>query len=150
MKKYYFTLCYLFLSLTSFGQQYLWSTAENTSSKHIPIAEVSNEILKFYDHYDFYYDGTGYNKDTFFKEIEKYGGNTKGWNDFKNEVKKIENLTVLAIRANSGNGSFIMTIFITKDNINILVFTNSLEQGAQSCASYERDKFESWLETLKE
>jgi hypothetical protein len=114
------------------------------------LEDVSNEILKFYDHYDFYVDGAGYNKDTFFKELAKYGGNTKSWNDFKNEIRKIEKLTVFAMRANSGKGSEVLVIFITKDNVNVLAFTNSYESDAQRSYPHKREEFENWLETLKD
>ncbi len=150
MKKIYLIFCYLLFSTSSFGQQFLWSTADNTASKSVPLEDVSNEILKFYDHYDFYIDGAGYNKDTFFKEIGKYGGNTQSWNDFKNEIRKIEKLTVFAMRANSGKGSEILVIFITKDNVNVLTFTNSYKSSAQIRYPHEREKFENWLETLKD
>jgi hypothetical protein len=150
MKKYYFIICCLVFSTSSFGQQFLWSTANESAAKYVPLKDVSNEILKFYDYYDFYIDGAGYNKDTFFKLLGKYGGNTKSWNDFKNEIRKIEKLTVFAIRANSGKGSEILVIFITKDNVNILSFTNSFDSDVQIRYPHKRKEFEDWLETLKD
>ena len=150
MKKIYLVFCCLLFSFSSFGQQFLWSTANSTSSKYIPIEEVNEEILKFYDHYELYLDGAGYNKDSFFKEIGKYGGSSSSWINFKNEIRKIEELTVFAIRTNSGKGSEVMVLFITKDNINVVVFTNSYETGSNICIAHKRDKFTKWLETLKE
>lgn len=150
MKKHYFIFCYLIFSVSSFGQQFLWSTNNDTLSKHIPLEQVSDEILKFYDHYEFYHDGAGYNKDTFFKEIGKYEGNSSSWNSFKNEIRKIEELTVFVMRANSGNGSEVLVLFVTKDNLNMLEFSNSYESDRIMTLDYERDKFINWLETLKE
>lgn len=147
MKKFYLILFFIF-SISSFGQQFLWSTLNDTSSKYIPIENVTEEVIKFYDHYDFYHDGSGYNKENFFKMFERLGANSNNWEGFKESVKNIEQLTVFALRDNTGQGSVVIVIFITKQNINVVAFSNSYKED--SILTYDKKRFESWIETLKD
>ncbi|WP_396210369.1 hypothetical protein, partial [Flavobacterium sp.] len=60
MKKIQILCCFLFFNSIVFGQQILWTTIENTSSKYVAKENVANEVLSFYNHYRFYNDGSGY------------------------------------------------------------------------------------------
>jgi len=39
----------------------------SVSEKYIPLNEVTNEVLQYYDIYDFYYDLARYSKERFIK-----------------------------------------------------------------------------------
>jgi len=52
------------------AQQLLWTTSEKSGEKYIPIETVSDKVLDFYEHYRFYYDGSGFSKNGFIKSFE--------------------------------------------------------------------------------
>jgi hypothetical protein len=61
-------LIMLFLPGITFGQQILWSTApveifQGEEIKQIPIENVTEEVMKFCDYYNRYFDGTGFTKE---------------------------------------------------------------------------------------
>lgn len=133
---------------SAFGQQFLWSTIEQDSlpEKYIPFEYVNNEILKFYDHYDKHYDFSGFSKERFIEESD-YGFDDWKW------IDEITDATVFALRSNMGNGSFVLVMFVSETNINLLIFSNELIDrnfNYQSNSKYEKEKFETWLETLKD
>lgn len=142
-----FGLIILLLTLTSsaFGQQYLWTTSKRDTSdvKVVPLNNVTKEVLVFYDQYKFYFDLTGYSKKRFIEEIN-YGFEDWNW------LYDINELTVSALKSNSGRGSFIMVMSISKDNVNLLLFSNDimLHQNAQGTGSYNKDKFVNWFKTI--
>jgi hypothetical protein len=125
----------------------LWSTIETDtiSQKVVPLKYVNNEILKFYSHYKQHYDLTGFSKERFIEEVD-YG--FKDW-EFINEI---EELTVIAVKSNTGSGSVVLVMFISKINVNLIVFTNNTIERDYNYifnSKYEKDKFWDWLETLK-
>jgi hypothetical protein len=148
MKKIQFLCCFLFLNSIAFGQQILWTTIENTSSKYVPIENITYEVLNFYNHYRFYNDGSGYTKSNFLNAIEKYGDKSDKWNNFKQTILKIENSTVFAIRSNTGYGSIVLVICVTKENVNFVSFSNSSERGSQLASGNDEKEFSNWFQTL--
>src|SRR5690606_10622860 len=128
MKSLIFIL--LFLPTLVFGQQFLWSTIKADSmdhidAKYIPIENVKSEILKFYDFYDLYFDGTGFSKDGFVKTIESSNtiktASISGWADVKKMIYKIEQPSVFAFKSNDGSGSYITVLSINGSNVDMFV-----------------------------
>ncbi len=143
------------LSSTTFGQQILWSTTNDTlSNKHISLDNVTKEVLEFYDHYEYYYDWAGFSKDGFIKSFEgskSYkNSSTSKWSNFKKLLYGINQLTVFAFRTNSGEGSSVSIMCITKENVNMLVFSNTLEKNFNITYDSKRDDFSKWFKTLLE
>lgn len=152
MKKTILFLFFLLFSSTFFGQQFLWSTLEGTSTKHVRLENITEEVLKFYDHYDHYHDGAGYSKTNFLKTIESYGDNSEAWKNFKQMILKTETLTVFAMRSNTGKGSAVFVICVTKENVNFFIFSNNYEIASEPILHLdsEREKFTKWFQTLLE
>lgn len=148
MKKIGILFCFILFNSSVFGQQFLWSTTENTSSKYVPIENITNEVLNFYNHYQFYNDGAGYSKSNFINAIEKYGDNSEKWKSFKQGILKIESLTVFAIRSNTGKGSVVLVICVTKENVNFVSFSNNFESGSQFAGGIDEKEFTNWFQTL--
>lgn len=148
MRKILF-IALFFTSQVVFGQQYLWSTAKVNSttvefSKIIPMDKVTDEVLKFYDVYRGYHDLSGYSKEAFMKEA--MADLTK-----LNWLTEIEEPTVFAIRANSGSGSYVAVICVSKKNVNAIVFSNSVikDGGDYNLAvGMDPEKFTRWFKTL--
>ena len=152
MKNIGFIFCFMILTSSAFGQQFLWSTVKDTTIKYVPLEDVTDEVLEFYDHYEYYYDGAGFSKEGFFKMYEgsqSYkNSKTSQWNDFKKKIDKIDNLTVFAFRSNSGKGSVILVLCVTKENVNLITFSNTYERDALFTHRSDREKFAKWFETL--
>ena len=150
MKNTVFIFCFIIFNSSAFGQQFLWSTVKDTAIKYVPLENVTNEVLEFYDHYDFYYDGAGFSKEGFFKMFEgsqSYkNSNTSQWKEFKKRVDKINELTVFAFRTNSGKGSVILVLCVTKEHVNLISFSNTYEEDA--IVTVDREKFARWFKTL--
>ena len=143
-----FGLALFFSLLTSltFGQQFLWSTFEQDSiaEEYIPIEYVTNEVLKFYDHYEMHYDFSGFSKKRFMEEAD-YGFDDLKW------INEISELTVFALRSNMGRGSIVLVMFVSDVNLNLLIFSNNVVEGDFNYIpndEYDRGKFENWLKTL--
>ena len=147
MKKILFALLLVTLTSSVFGQQRLWTTAKNdndtSGTKYVPLTNVTKEVLTFYDQYDYYFDLSGYSKKRFIEEIN-YGFDDWTW------LYDIKELTVFALKSNAGRGSLIMVMCVSKDNVNLLLFSSDilLHKNPQSTGSYERDKFSKWFKTL--
>ena len=147
MKKLLISFLFSFFFSSSFSQQFLWSTFETDtiSQKVVSIKDVNKEILKFYSHYDKHYDLSGYSKERFINEVD-YG--FENW-EFINDI---EELTVLAVKSNTGSSSVVLVMFISKRNINLIIFTNNtIEYDTNYLynSGDDKDKFENWLDTLK-
>jgi hypothetical protein len=145
MKKIGFIIGFLILSSSLFGQQFLWSTLRDKAERYVPLNNVTKEVLTFYDQYDRYYDFSGFSKDRFI-EIFDYGFDDWKW------MYDIENLTVFALRSNSGRGSVVIVMCISKNNVNTIIFTNNLEPelgyNYVSTFKFDKDKFTNWFKTL--
>ncbi|MBT8395290.1 MAG: hypothetical protein KJN66_10630, partial [Bacteroidia bacterium] len=107
MKVYILPIFFIFMTASVSGQQFLWSTIEKDtiSEKQIPVAYVTNEILKFYDHYKNHYDLSGFSKERFIEEID-YGFSDLNW------INDISELEVFAFRSNIDSGSVVLVMFI--------------------------------------
>lgn len=147
IKKIVFALLLVTLTSSVLGQQRLWTTVKNdndtSGTKYVPLTNVTKEVLTFYDQYDYYFDLSGYSKKRFIEEIN-YGFDDWTW------LYDIKELTVFALKSNAGRGSLIMVMCVSKDNVNLLLFSSDilLHKNPQSTSSYERDKFAKWFKTL--
>ncbi|MDR2717543.1 MAG: hypothetical protein LBB89_05710 [Treponema sp.] len=143
MKKYVLLFVFLILTSSVFGQQFLWSTERDKAERYVPLNNVTREVLTFYDQYDLYYDFSGFSKDRFIKMFD-YG--FEDWSF----LYDIEKLTVFALRSNTGRGSIVLVMCISKDNVNTLIFTNTPELGRNWIMTYssDRDKFSQWFKTI--
>jgi hypothetical protein len=139
MKKIGFFLCLIFLAVSAFGQQVLWSTSGEFDARIVPINNVIAEVLNFYEQYSYYYDYTGYNKATFIKEFGE------DW-DF---IYDIDTMSVYAFRAPmEGGGSGVLVMCLDRNNVNIVIFTNVWERGAINTFGSNRGRFQNWFRTL--
>ena len=154
MKKFGLISFFIVFTATAFGQQFLWTTLKDSATKYVPLENVTNKVLEFYDSYKFYYDGSGYSKDGFFKMFESSQSyknfNTSRWKDLKKKIYEMDSLTVIAFRSNLGQGSVILVMCISKENVNLISFSNNYEQDAMLTFSTEREKFSKWFKTLLE
>lgn len=135
------------------AQQLLWTTSEKSGEKYIPIETVSDKVLDFHEHYRYYYDGSGFSKNSFIKSFESSSSyqkisDEKIWEELKEIVKTINTPTVVAFKDNLGNGSIVFVIFITKENVDMLTFSNNRENNAIPASSYKKDEFEKWFNSF--
>jgi hypothetical protein len=142
------SLVILILSLTNSvsGQQFLWSTVKTDSvsgRKYVPINNITKEVITFYDQYDYYFDLSGYSKKRFIEEIN-YGYDDWSW------LYEIKELSVYALKSNTGKGSIIMVLCVSKDNVNLLLFSSDIiaHKNPQSTSQYQKEKFIKWFKTL--
>jgi hypothetical protein len=131
---------------SAFSQQFLWSTAEGDSlyQEYVPLISVTKEVTKFYDHYDHYYDLAGFSKERFMEEID-FGFEDWLW------LNDIKNPTVFAVRSNEGDGSIVLVMCVSEDNINLIIFSNhtiDYNTNYESTYSNAKEKFEKWFKTL--
>lgn len=142
MKKICFIILFSVLAFSAFGQQFLWSTVRDTAERYIPLNNVTREVLNFYDQYTWYYDYSGFSKDRFIENFD-YGFEDWEW------LYEIEELTVFALRSNSGQGSIVLVLCISKNNVNALIFSNNIiDRGAVMTHSSDRNKFTNWFKTI--
>jgi len=141
MKKIGFIIIFSFLTLYAYSQQSLWSTVKNSNVKYVPLNNVTREVLSFYEQYRYYLDYSGFSKNRF---IEMFDYGFEGWE----WLYDIEELTVFALRSNDGQGSIVLVMCVSKDNINTLIFTNTYDRGAIMTHSSDKDKFSRWFRTL--
>ena len=140
MKKTILTLLiYSFLGILGtnvFGQQFLWTTNKNnifTNSeiKVIPKEDVINKLLEYYENYECYFDFTGFSKQGFLKKYINsiVGNDNKKIELLKNSIYKIKDLNITSIKGNLGNGSLIMILIVSKNNFDMIVFSNEPDKG---------------------
>lgn len=147
LRKYGLIIFLFLFSFSVFGQQFLWSTmkGDNIEMRFVPISEVTDEVLKFYEMYDRYYDYTGFSKKRFIEEFDF------GFEDWK-WIEEINELSVVAMKSNTGEGSVILVLCVSSENINMLLFTNhymgSNYQRTLSYSSEEKEKFKRWFKTV--
>ncbi len=140
-------MVFLTISSALYGQQNLWTTFkpanDSIKTKVITMSDVPNEVLKIYDQYDYYFDLTGYTKKRFIEEMDM-GFNDWAW------LNEINDLSVFALKSNTGNGSYVLVLCVSKDYANMLIFSNNITQSNNPQLSYstEREKFRNWVETL--
>jgi len=148
MKKIGLIISFIALTSSVFGQQFLWSTVKDSTSKYVPLKNVISEVLNFYDQYEYYYDYSGFSKERFFEFVEKFENNSKDWKIVKKKINEIEDLMVFALRDNLGRGSVVSVICFSKDNVNLIIFSNTYEPDCLLTYSTRREKFANWFRTL--
>lgn len=149
-------LLFLILALpfsTLSAQQLLWTTSEKSGEKYIPIETVSDKVLDFHEHYRYYYDGSGFSKNSFIKSFESSNSYKKisdesVWKELKEIVKTINTPTVVAFKDNLGNGSVVFVICITKENVDMLSFSNNYEDNALLTHETDEDEFKKWFNSF--
>lgn len=151
MKPLILFLTIFFLTSNIFAQQYLWTTKTGESSigkfqRQIPLTDVTGAVLEFYDQYELYHDMAGYSKEMFIKTVG-YGFKDWSW------LNEVHELTVFAVRTNAGQGSVVIVLCVSNDNVNMLAFANKTIAGNYSAqvtisAPSEREKFARWFQTL--
>jgi hypothetical protein len=152
MRAYKLILFLIFFTSTASGQQFLWTTVKSSDSKYVAIEDVTEKVLEFYDHYRCYYDGSGYSKKGFFKGFEESrsfeNANTSLWKELKEIIDQVDTPTVLALKDNLGHGSVVLVMCISKENVNLITFSNNYEQDGILTYSTDREKFAKWFRTL--
>lgn len=155
MKKLFFVLLVGVLTTLKssdvIGQQFLWSSSkEITNEKFVPIEDVKVKVLEYYDTYDYYVDGSGYDIDSFLK-VFKLGTQI---GEFKKKMKeKNLNKLILCLKNNTGKGSTISVLILGQRNFDMVSFTNVVGDGVQPTSHYSKDgklRFEKWFNTLME
>lgn len=132
---------------TVFAQQYLWTTQTGDSAigkfqKQIALADVTGAVLEFYDQYQLYHDMAGYSKEAFIKTVD-FGFKDWSW------LNDVHELTVFAVRTNAGQGSVVIVLCVSNDNVNMLAFANMAIAGNyNSRPTLSREKFTRWFQTL--
>ena len=131
---------------TARGQQFLWSTLKSDSGstkKYVPMDNITKEVLTFYNQYDYYFDLSGYSKTRFIKEV-KYGFDDWSW------LNSIKDLTIYAVKSNTGRGSVVMVLCVSKDNVNLLLFSSDIlaHKNPHGTNQYEKEKFVDLFKSL--
>jgi len=141
MKRFAFFVVFTILAFSAYGQQILWSTIKKDEVRHVPYNNVTREVLAFYDQYQYYYDFTGFTKRRFIENFD-YGFEDWEW------LNEIVEPTVFALRSNSGRGSVVLVMCISKDNVNTILFSNTLESDYVMTFGSRREQFTNWFRTL--
>lgn len=149
--KFGLSILLLTIASSAFGQQLIWSTMEKDSLKElnqfVPINKVTEKVLEFYDYYKMYYDFTGFTKEAAFNFGQILSS------DEQKKIEDITDLTVIAGRANLGQGSFVVVYCISKSNFNVILFSNTafvsgMNYTFTSSSDREREKFTIWFKSL--
>jgi len=152
-------LALIFISFSSYGQQFLWTTNStglfpNSNIKVIPKVQALDKILEYYKTYRYYFDLSGYTKNDFFNRQENLFSTNTDWQKLKKSVFEIRELTITAIKSNSGNGSSILILISKKDNFEAIRFSNEIGSGAESTLNGRsndyKDRFIKFYESLLE
>lgn len=147
--KYIFLTIIILFSHFGFSQQFLWSTTKtmNPEGKEvsiIPLSDVTQKVLEYYDFYEYYYDLTGFSK-TGFKQFLINNPSTAEIIHWDPTLMAHEQIA-LAFKGNEGRGSIVIVMLIQKVNIDIISFSNDYDSKlAISTISYEEDKFKKCL-----
>jgi hypothetical protein len=160
MKKYSLFIL-LFISVNSFGQQFLWTTNKNglfpnSEMKVISKDEVLDKLKIYYENYSVYYDGTGFTKEGFFEKFQTSNSyrttNKNTWEQFKKSVSEINELTITCIKVNEGTGSSVLILIVNQNNFDSIIFSNTIEEGYITTLglSIGFPKFEKFYKTLIE
>jgi len=138
----------LMLPCYAFGQQFLWSTTElkDSSVNLVAINNVAQKVMDYYDFYEYYYDLTGFSRDGFKEFLKK---NTETANAIQwDPTVTFDEPTAFAFKANDGRGSVVIVMLLQKENIDLILFSSNIEQGAKSANSFERPKFIKWFSSF--
>ena len=143
MKKVCLLIILFALAISVFGQQVLWTTDRGgEAQRFVSLGNVTKEVLAFYNQYNYYYDFTGFDKNTFIYTF----GNDWDW------VYSVNSKVVLAMRINIEGGSAVYVIHIDRHGVNMIAFTNvyDTESGvaATGTSSGRKAQFERWLNAV--
>jgi hypothetical protein len=134
-----------------FGQQKLWTSIKerpDTSVKYIPINNVEEKIMEYYELYENYVDLTGMNKEEFKGRV----GN-KWWDKLKSEME-LEKHVFFSMKGNNGNGSIIFVLIWSKQKLDIIGFSNQFVDGSiptyNGKVEEDKERFKKWYKTLVE
>jgi hypothetical protein len=136
-----FFLFLIFISISGISQQYLWTSNANeffanTETKVITKNEIQNNILNYYQVYDYYYDLSGFTKQEFLKKFENSNSynfiNKIKWNNFTNSIYQSKEPTITCIKYNDGNSPIIMILIYSKEKFDVILFSNKIESGFKS------------------
>jgi len=143
MKKTVIFAAFAVLAAPVFSQQVLWTTIEGAEAEFIPLNKVTGEVLAFYDQYAYYYDFTGFNKDTFIATFDQ-GGDKWKW------IYDIREKTVMAVKVYIEGGSAVYVVYVDAGGVNMVTFSNVFDTGSQetSQSRKSRSRFEKWLKSL--
>lgn len=124
MKKLFVIL--LLFPVYSFSQQMLWSTIPDHAQRLVTKEEASEEVLNLLNQYDYFFDGSGYNKSQFLVFLEKSSVFNKGMDkqNIKEIIQSSDSPTVFAFKYNTGDGSEVQFFYIDKNTMDMGVFTN--------------------------
>jgi hypothetical protein len=134
-------LVFIFISLSANSQQFIWSTNSKGSlvkseSQIISKEEVYQNLLSYYEAYDYYYDLTGYTKENFLKYFEASKSfnviSKTSWDNFKNTTYEINDFTITCLKTNEGNSSIILVFIFSKINFDVIKFSNQIGEGAKN------------------
>ena len=136
-----FFLFLIFISISGISQQYLWTSNfneffANTETKVITKNEIQNNILNYYQVYDYYYDLSGFTKQEFLKKFENSNSynfiNKIKWTNFTNSIYQSKDPTITCIKYNDGNSPIIMILIYSKEKFDVILFSNKIESGFKS------------------
>ena len=142
-----FVMLFSLVSVCAFSQQAIWTTVKDTEIKYVALNNVTKEVLKFYDQYEYYFDFTGFDKDSFIKEFDNDP-------DGYNWIYDIDETTIVAFRVPGesarGGGSIVFVFCVDKNNVNMIAFSNTYDTGANMTHQSRRSRFEIWFKTILE
>lgn len=141
-------LILLLLPSLSFAQQLLWTTIKVDSSdlKYVPLEKAPQEVLKYYNTYNRFYDGSGFSKEAYVKtyvntensEHSLFGN----MGDSESSLDHIKEPTVMALKLNDGSGSYVSIVYIDENNVDVIAFSNALIMPRMEYTGFNNlDKF---------
>lgn len=144
-------ICLGFLLLVNVlsAQQLLWTTDKRYSSSVITNDAVFDEVMKFYDFYEMYFDGTGYTKNEFASMLRSNwifsGSNVANISKLELHLPQIKSPTYFAYKGNTGNGAIIYILCMDDESLDVIAFSNIPKSSPNLTSETNRDKFMNWF-----
>lgn len=148
MKKIVITIFLATCISSVFSQQFLWATDTSYNAEFIPINKAVDRVLDYYYFYDYYLDGSGFNKDSFIDYLSSSLMDTTGFNDFIHMIKETDSLTVFAWRVPTEEGSAVLVMSLSGYHVNIITFFNFYDPNSIPTSPLNKVKFSKWFESL--
>ncbi len=131
------------------AQQLLWTTDKRYSSSVITNDAVFDEVMKFYDFYEMYFDGTGYTKTEFASMLRSNwifsGSNVANISKLELHLPQIKSPTYFAYKGNTGNGAIIYILCMDDESLDVIAFSNIPKSSPNLTSETNRDKFMNWF-----
>ena len=131
------------------AQQLLWTTDKRYSSSVITNDAVFDEVMKFYDFYEMYFDGTGYTKTEFASMLRSNwifsGSNVANISKLELHLPQIKSPTYFAYKGNTGNGAIIYILCMDNESLDVIAFSNIPKSSPNLTSETNRDKFMNWF-----